>query len=78
VESAVLFAALLAELDRGKRASDQVQVERQESRDDKGEHASQNVGSHHEVAHFVVERVGVTQGASDDWMTRRHHKQARY
>eukprot|EP00353_Schmidingerella_taraikaensis_P014142 CAMPEP_0185581814 /NCGR_PEP_ID=MMETSP0434-20130131/19055_1 /TAXON_ID=626734 ORGANISM="Favella taraikaensis, Strain Fe Narragansett Bay" /NCGR_SAMPLE_ID=MMETSP0434 /ASSEMBLY_ACC=CAM_ASM_000379 /LENGTH=185 /DNA_ID=CAMNT_0028200443 /DNA_START=366 /DNA_END=922 /DNA_ORIENTATION=- len=76
VERVVLLAALLAELDSREGARDQVQVERHEGCDDKCQHRRQNVRSHHKVAHFVIEAVGVAQRARDHIIARQHYQQA--
>jgi len=76
VESLVFLTALLAKLDRGERARDQVQVERHKGRDDECQYARQDVGRHHEIAHFVVEGVRVGQGTRDNWVARRANQQA--
>ena len=51
-------------------------MERKECRDDEPEHTGQDVGSHHEVGHFVVKRVGVAQGATNHGVAREDDQQA--
>ena len=76
MESAILLAALLAELDRGEAAGDEVEVESEEGRDDEGKDAGQDVGCHDEVAHLVVEGVWVAQSARDDRVAGRNDQKA--
>ena len=66
MESAILLAALLAELDRGEAAGDEVEVESEEGRDDEGKDRGQDVGCHDEVGDLVIERVRVAQCAGND------------
>lgn len=76
MERVILFAAFLAELDRGELAADQVEMERHEGRYNEGEHAGEDVGCHHEVAHLVVEGIRVAQCSRNDRITGRHDQQA--
>ena len=51
-------------------------MEGHECRDDKGEHAGQDVSRHHKVADLVIECVWVTEGATDNWIAGRHDQEA--
>ena len=70
VESLVFLATLLAELNGCELAGDQVEVESHEGCDDKCQDAGQDVGSHDEVADFVVKSVGVAQSTRNDRVAR--------
>ena len=76
MERGVLLAALLTELNRCEGARDQVKVESHEGRDDEGQHRCQDVAGHHEVAHLVIEALGVAERASDDAVGSQHNEQA--
>ena len=51
-------------------------MESHECRDDEGQYCCQDVASHHEVAHFVIEAFGVAERASDDAVRSQYDKQA--
>ena len=76
MEGVVLFAALLAEFDRGELAADEVEVESHEGGDDEGEDAGENVGRHDEVAYLVVEGIRVAQRPSNDRVAGHHDQEA--
>ena len=59
VECIIVLAALLAEFDGRVLIANEVQVEREESCDDQGQHTRQDVGCHDEVGEFVVEALWV-------------------
>ena len=65
MERVVVLASLFAVLDRGELARDQIEVEGHEGCDNEGQHARQDVRSHHEVGNLVVEAVRVAQSAGD-------------
>ena len=76
MEGVLLLASLLAELDGGELAADEIEVEGHEGGDDEGKDAGQDVGRHHEVAHLVIEGVRVAQRARNDRVARCHDQQA--
>lgn len=75
VERLVFFATFLTEFDSGERSRDQVQVESHKRCDDEGENTCQDVRSHHEVGHFIVEAVRVAEGARYYWVARHTEQQ---
>ena len=51
-------------------------MEEHEEGYDDGQDARQDIRRHHEVADFVIERVGVSQCAANNWITGRNDNQA--
>ena len=51
-------------------------MESHECGDYEGENRRQDVCRHYKVADFVVEGIGVTERASNDWVTRGNDYQA--
>ena len=55
----VVFTALFTELNRCILAANKVQVKAEESADDHGENACQDIRSHDEVSVFVIETLRI-------------------
>ena len=51
-------------------------MESHEGRDDEGQHRCQDVAGHYEVAHLVIEALGVAERASNDAVGSQHNEQA--
>ena len=70
------LTALLAELDCGEHAADEVEVERHEGSNYEGEDASEDISCHDEVAHFIVKSIRMAKSTRNDRIAGRNNQQA--